>query len=162
MNLSENEYLRIVDLYADTVYKIAISYSTQKQDAEDIFQNVFLKLYKNKKDFQDEDHIRKWLIKVTVNESKNIWKTFWNRNVDSIDELNKEPIFLSEDKSELYYAVQELEPKYRIVVHLYYYEGYSVKEISEVLKVKETTIQTRLLRARRQLKSKLKEMWCYE
>lgn len=160
--MSENEYLRIVDQYADTVYKTAISYCKQKQDAEDVFQNVFFKLYRQEVIFQDDDHIRRWLIRVTVNECKNMWKSFWRRKVDSLDEIEREPVFSTEEKSELYYAVEELQSKYRIVVHLYYYEDYSVREISEVLKEKETTIQSRLMRARKQLKQKLKEMWCYE
>lgn len=79
--------------------------------------------------------------------------------MDYIEEIVKEPEFDTEEKSELYYAVMELPQKYRSVVHLYYYEDYSVKEISEILDIKETTIQTRLMRARKMLKQQLWEAW---
>lgn len=149
----------IADKNIDIVYRVAMSYCKNKYDAEDVVQNVFMKLIQSGVEFNDELHIRKWLVKVTVNECKNLWKSFWRRKVSSIDAIDEKPEFTTDDKSELYYAVMNLSSKYRIVIHLYYYEGYSVKEISEIIGIKETTIQTRLMRARKELKEQLKEAW---
>lgn len=155
------EYIRVVDAYANTVYRIAYSYCKNKSDAEDIVQNVFLKLLQSDVKFQDEEHIRKWLIRVAANETKNLCKSFWKKRMVPLENSNVTPQyqFNSKENSDLYDTVMELPYKYRIVVHLYYYEDYSVKEIAEILNIKETTVQTQLMRARKKLKVKLKEVW---
>lgn len=157
--MEASEYGRIAETYIDTVYRVALSNCKNSADAQDVVQNTFVKLLKSDIDFKDDEHIKRWLIKVTVNECRSMWRSFWRRNVDYIEEIVKEPEFDTEEKSELYYAVMELPQKYRSVVHLYYYEDYSVKEISEILDIKETTIQTRLMRARKMLKQQLWEAW---
>lgn len=155
------EYIRIVDTYANTAYRIAYSYCKNKSDAEDVVQNVFLKLLQSDVQFQDEEHIRKWLIKVTANHTKNLCKSFWKKKIIPLEDFDVTPQyqFKTKETSELYGAVMELPYKYRIVVHLYYYEDYSVKEIAKILNIKETTVQTQLMRARKKLKIKLKEVW---
>ena len=79
--MDEQEYNRIVDDYIDVVYKMAVSYTKSYHDANDIVQNVFMKLYQKSPTFNDEDHIRHWLIRVTINESKNLWNSFWRKNI---------------------------------------------------------------------------------
>lgn len=155
--MEASEYDRIAETYIDTVYRVALSNCKNSADAQDVVQNTFVKLLKSDVDFKDDEHIKRWLIKVTVNECRSMWRSFWKKNVDYIEEIAKEPKFDTEEKSELYYEVMELPQKYRSVVHLYYYEDYSVKEISEILGIKETTIQTRLMRARKMLKQQLWE-----
>lgn len=81
----------IADKYIDVVYRASLSYCKNKSDAEDVVQNTFMKLLKTETEFVDDEHIRKWLVKVAVNECKNILKSFWNRNITSFDELDKEP-----------------------------------------------------------------------
>lgn len=157
--MSDAEYNRIVNQYADTIYRVALSYSKSRFDAEDVVQNTFVKLLVKEVSFRDEDHLRRWLIRVAVNACKDIHKSFWRKNVDSIDEMSSEPVFTAEEKSDLYYAVMELPLKYRIVVHLFYYEGYSSKEIARILHIGETAVRTRLVRARNLLKQMLKEDW---
>ncbi len=157
--MSDAEYNRIVNQYADTIYRVALSYSKSRFDAEDVVQNTFVKLLVKEVSFRDEDHLRRWLIRVAVNACKDIHKSFWRKNVDSIDEIPSEPVFTEKKKSDLYYAVMELPLKYRIVVHLFYYEGYSSKEIAGVLHIGETAVRTRLVRARNLLKQMLKEDW---
>lgn len=111
--------------------------------------------------FKDDDHVRRWLIRVAINECKNIWKSFWRRNVSSIDELDYESEYISDsecisrEQRELLDEVLKLPPKYRITIHLYYYEGYSVKEISELLKISESNVSIRLMRARNKLKNQI-------
>lgn len=153
------EYDRIADTFIDTVYRVALSNCKNSADAQDAVQNTFVKLLRSDMEFEDDEHIKRWLIKVSVNECRNIWRSFWKRNVDYMEEIEREPRFETQEKSDLYYAVMGLPIKYKSVVHLYYYEDYSVKEISDILGVKETTIQTRIMRARKMLKQQLEEAW---
>ena len=157
-------YNQIVTKHANTVFNIAYNYCKNKYDAEDVVQNTFLKLLQRKDGFTDEEHIKRWLIRVVINESKNMCTSFWHKRIISWDESVSDAEFSFEDEktSTLYDAVMNLNSKYRIVVQLYYYEGYSIKEISQILHIKETTIQTRLMRARAQLKNKLKGDWLDE
>jgi len=157
--LEDREYERIVRQYLDTVYRVALNGCKNPCDAEDVVQMTFLKLIRTKTVFEDETHIRKWLIRVAVNECHGIWRSFWKKNVLSLEEMTYEPSFSSTGYSNLFYAVQELPVKYREVIHLYYYEDYSIREIADILHISETAIQTRLMRARSQLKQQLKEAW---
>lgn len=149
----------ISDQYIDVVYRVSLSYCKNKSDAEDVVQNAFMKLLKTDTEFVDDEHIRKWLVKVAVNECKNISKSFWYRNITSFDELDKEPEYTQSDEKELFEEVMKLPKKYSVVLHLYYYEGYSVKEIAQTLEISESNVQTRLMRARNKLKENLQEAW---
>ncbi|MGN1432779.1 MAG: RNA polymerase sigma factor [Ruminococcus sp.] len=155
--METSEYIRIAEQYTDIVYRAALSYCKNINDAEDAVQNTFVKLLKTDTEFNDDEHIRKWLIRVAVNECKNIWKSFWRRNVTSFEELEKEPEYLESDKTELFSEVMKLPQKYRVVLHLYYYEGYCVKEIAQLVGISESNVQTRLMRARNKLKLQLEE-----
>lgn len=155
--METSEYIRIAEQYTDIVYRAAISYCKNKNDAEDAVQNTFVKLLKTDTEFNDDEHIRKWLIRVAVNECKNMWKSFWRRNVTSFEELEKEPEYIESDKTELFSEVMKLSQKYRVVLHLYYYEGYCVKEIAQLVGISESNVQTRLMRARNKLKLQLEE-----
>lgn len=157
--MSDEEFNRIVRQYADTVYRVALSYAKSPHDAEDVLQNTFMKLLLHKNKFQDEEHIRKWLIRVTVNECNSLWSSFWRKNVDYMEEAAVEPEFSTDENQDLYEAVKNLPPKCRIVVHLFYYEEYSSKEIAEILHMREATVRTRLVRARKLLRQQLKEAW---
>ena len=95
--VNREEYERIVALYADVVYRVALSYAKTKEDAEDVLQNVFLKLLTKQVDFQDEEHIRKWLIRVAVNECNSLWSSFWRRNVDYFDQMEEGISFSNDD-----------------------------------------------------------------
>ncbi len=153
------EYMQIVHEYLDTVYRVALSSSKNPHDAEDIVQSTFLKLLEGNREFRDEEHIRRWLIRVTINEAKSLWRSFWRKKVISLEETLEEPKFFEPEKSELFWAVQKLPPRYREVTYLYYYEEYSIKEIAKLLRISETAIQTRLMRAREKLRQQLKEAW---
>lgn len=156
--MESSQYDRVADAYLDTVYKVALSNCKNPADAQDVVQETFLKLLKSSVNFKDDEHIKRWLIRVAVNESKSVWRSFWRRNVDCLGEVEEGELqFDIREQSDLYYAVKKLPQKYRAAVHLYYYEEYSVKEISEILNIKETTIQTRLMRARKMLRQQLEE-----
>ena len=120
--------------YKDLLFRIIFTYVKNPNDAEDILQEVFTKLYCSNKAFETDEHEKRWLIRVTVNESKNMCTSFWHKRIVSLEESKSDAEFSFEndEESELYDAVMKLGEKYRIVVHLYYYEEYSVKEIAEI------------------------------
>lgn len=155
--MDTKEFERLSALYLDCIYRVAFSGCRNYTDAEDVVQNTFLKLLQRKENFAEDTQAKYWLIRVTMNECKSLWRTPWKQRVTSTEELFCEPAFETPEQSELYYAVRELPVKYRRVVHLYYFEDYNVKEIAGILKISETAVQTRLLRARQKLKEKLKE-----
>ena len=150
----------IADRHLDAVYRIVISYCRNAEDASDAVQNAFLKLMTTDTAFKDDDHIRKWLIRVAINECRNFWHSFWRKSVVSLDELFEEnendPVFSADDSSAdargVYEAVLKLPDRYRTVVQLYYCENYSVDEIAEILQISPTNVQTRLYRGRKKLK----------
>jgi len=155
--LTENEFCAYAEKYIDTVYRVAFSMLKNPQDADDVTQDTFLKLYTYAGAFQSDAHARNWLIKVTVNGCKNQFRAKWRAHED-LDEYADTLGFESREQSELFSAVNSLEQKYRIVVHLHYYEGYSTKEIADLLGTSENTVSTRLHRARTKLKKLMTEV----
>ena len=155
--LTDIQFSEYAQKYIDTVYRVAFSMLKNPHDADDVTQDVFLKLYTARVEFQSEDHVKNWLIKVTVNACRNVFRMPWRR-VEDIEEYAQTLGFETPEQSDLFLAVNSLEQKYRIAVHLYYFEGYSVKEIGEILGVSENTVSTRLARARGKLKAILTEV----
>lgn len=151
----------IIDKYADMVYRLALTEVKNQTDADDIFQEVFLRLVKNLHKLEDWEHVKAWLIRVTINCSKSHFSNFWNRNVDGIPEENQigeESVALDElinGEHPVTTAVHKLPEKYRIVVHLFYFEDFSVQQIARVLKQSENTVKSQLHRARKLLKELL-------
>jgi len=152
----------------DTVYRIAISHIKDVSDADDVVQQTFVKLLTKKVEFTDEEHIKRWLIRVCINECNSIFSSFWRKNVNLFDNQSAEdymngeyagPTFGLQEDSDLFEAVKMLPSKCRSVVYLFYYEGYSTKEIADIINIKEATVRTRLVRARKLLKELLKEAW---
>lgn len=159
--MERNKYIEAVRMYGNTVFRIAYQYCGNRSDAEDIVQNTFMKLLQSEKCFEDEEYLKRWLIRVAINDAKNLNLSFWKRSVFSMTDSTVEgaDIFATAEHTALHDAVMKLPAKYRIVVHLFYFEDYSIKEIAEIINVKETTVQTQLMRARRKLKEQLKEVW---
>lgn len=157
--VESSEFNRIFDTYADIVFRSALSFCQSKSDAEDITQNTFVKLLKSEVAFESNDHIRRWLIRVAANESKTLWRSPWKRRVISFSDLDAEPAYTDSVKSDIFAEVMKLPKKYSAVLHLYYYEGYSCRETAAVLGISESSVQTRLMRARNMLKERLGEAW---
>ena len=154
--LTDIQFSEYAENYIDTVYRVAFSMLKNPHDADDVTQEVFLKLYTAHGEFQSDAHVKNWLIKVTVNACRNVFRIPWRR-VEDIEEYAQALGFETPEQSDLFLAVNSLDRKYRIAVHLYYFEGYSVKEIGEILGVSENTVSTRLARARGKLKAILTE-----
>ena len=139
----------IVQKYSDMVYRLAVSRTRNKEDAEDVFQEVFLKLSKSKPNFESEEHIKFWLIRVTINSSINLLKSSWMNKITDLKENIK---FENEEKHEIYYEVLKLPQKERTIIHLFYYESLKISEIAKMMKISESGVKSRLCRAREKLR----------
>ena len=154
--LTEREYTQAVEQYLDMVYRVALNWFRRPADAEDAAQEAMLRLWRTDTDFQSEEHLRRWLVKVTVNECKRIALRPWRSRTASLEDCDG-PVFEDREKRELYEAVMDLPGKYRVPLYLYYYEGYAVNEVGDLLGLKPSTVQTRLARGREKLKNELTE-----
>ena len=143
-----------IEKHADTVRRICFVHLKNYHDTEDVFQDVFLKYILYDKKFESDAHEKAWLIRVAINACKDTLKSLFRKRVSSIEELLTEP-YTEDDKKEILEAVFKLPPKYKDVIYLFYYEGYSALEIAAMLQKKENTIYTWLSRARAQLKTSL-------
>ena len=153
---TNQQFTCLVKKYIDTVFRIALGYTKSATDAEDIVQDVFLALLKEKKDFDSEEHIRYWLIRVAVNEGKKWLRSPWRRHVSYEAYMDALPETAAESR-DILRAVMELPVKYRMPIYLYYYEEYSTREIAEILKLPKGTVCTYLSRGREMLKLSLQE-----
>lgn len=138
----------------ERVYRVAMIYTKNAADAEDAAQSVFLKYIEKKIEFSDENHEKAWFITVTRNHCKDMLRTFWRREVE-LGEIPEQPDTASRETA--LKVMMNLPPKYRDVLYMYYYEGYSVREISRILHRKESTVQTQLAAGREKLKPLLIE-----
>lgn len=143
----------VIEKYSDMVYKIALTRCGNLENAEDIFQEVFIKFSEKMPKFKSEEHEKAWLIRVTINLTKNIQNSAWNKKVTS--QLDDNMIFETTEEIDVFSAVCELPQNYRTVIYLLYYEGYKVCEIAKMMKTREGTIKTWAFRAREILKQKL-------
>ncbi|MDE7219081.1 MAG: sigma-70 family RNA polymerase sigma factor [Oscillospiraceae bacterium] len=154
--MTEQDYALAVERHLDMVYRIALNWFRHPADAEDAAQNVMLRLWRTDTDFENADHLRHWLVRVTVNECKRITMHPWRSRTAPLESC-AEPVFDDREKRELYQAVMDLPGKYRVPLYLYYYEGYAVREVGKLLSLKPSTVQTRLARGREKLKHMLTE-----
>lgn len=155
--LTNEQFTCLARRYIDTVYRVALNYIKSPSDADDITQNVFLKLLQEKKPFAGDDHVKHWLIRVTVNECKNLVRSRWWR-AESIEEYAGQLVFDNQAQSDLFHMVMALPRKYRLPIYLHYYEGYSTQEIGQLLKLPKNTVCTQLKRGRELLKESLQEV----
>lgn len=161
--VTEEDFICAVGQNKQRLFLIALSFTKDTYDAEDIIQNVFMKLWTYQGSFVDDVHRDKWLTRVCVNESKNLIKSFF-RNHQNIDDvvISAPDIFSDSFSFDVFNAVMELPKKERTVIHLFYYEDLSVKDIARILTASETAVKTRLNRARKKLKELLGDDWTDE
>ena len=152
---SEEEAGRAVEQYADLVRRICMIHLKNYEDSEDIFQTVFLKYVLRSEPFDSQEHEKAWIIRVTVNACRDLLKSFFRSRTVSLDQLIERPQDMPEDHSDILEAVLELPARFRDVVYLHYYEGYTAPEIGRILKKNPNTVYTLLARARQLLKTKL-------
>lgn len=156
---AESEVNQAVERYADTVQRICMVHLKNHADAEDIFQKVFLQYLTTPTAFASPEHEKAWIIRVTLNACKDHWKSFFRKNVVSLEEAADLTTTLDDSQRSVLQAVLSLPEKYRDVVYLHYYEGYSLVEIGELLGKKVNTIYTWMARAKDALREKLGGDW---
>ena len=157
--MTQTEFTAAAERYKDMIYRIALNYYGNPYDADDTVQDALLKLYRFEKPFESEEHLRSWLIRVSVNLCKNGLRKAKLRRHAALEDVEVPVQFELPEQTGLYQAVMSLHERYRTVLYLFYYEELSVSEIAEVLKIKPSAVTTRLSRARQQLKTKLTEVW---
>lgn len=155
---TESDILQTIEQYSDSLYKIAFSYTRCKATAEDILQDIYLKYMKCEINFENDMHKKAWLIRVAINECKKFYRLFWNSKRMPLEDIYT---FETPERHEIFYSVVKLPQKYRIVIHLFYYEELPVKEISKILSINENTILSRLHRGRKMLKEKSEGQYEY-
>lgn len=147
----------VINQYADMVYRIAVIQMKNKIDADDIFQEVFLRLVKYKETIECEEHLKAWLIRVTINCCNKHFNSSWAKTTTMLEYEDgvEEAYEMEEEDDRVLRAVKQLPENYRGVIYLFYYEEYSIKEIAQILEQSESTIKTRLSRARDMLRKQL-------
>lgn len=169
----QQELQQKIEAYLATLYKIAFLQLKNAEDAEDVVQEVFYQYIRTDMVFQSQEHEKAWLIKVTLNACRKLWRTAWYRHHAPMPELEEasgeyeegqpeSQYIRKEENRKLLKAVWALPDKYREVIHLFYYEGLSVKEIAFICGRQESTITSQLTRGRSILKKSLKEDYQFE
>lgn len=151
-SFASDEYIvRIVKTHSSSMLRAAYAVLRNRDDAEDAVQEAFMKLMETEPLFSDDEHAKAWLLRVTINLSKNMLKASSRKNESTAEEIS----YTENESDEVLYCVMKLEENYRTVIHLYYYEGYSIKEIASILKLPSATVGTRLKRGRAKLRKML-------
>ena len=148
-----------MDRWGSAVFKLAFAQTASKADAEDVYQEVFIRLFKDKSFFNDDEHLKAWLLRVTINCCRDLARLKYNRKITNIDDLKEQAAQSStttlEVEHDLTRALEALPENMRAAIHLYYYEGYSSEDIARIMDTESSTIRSRLQRAREQLKTLL-------
>lgn len=150
---TDNE-IKIIKRNSDMVYRLAFAQMKNKNDADDVYQEVFFRYIKKKPEFENSEYEKAWFIRVTINCSKTNLKSFWNTKVCELDDSFEDNAVEKEDLS---FALKRLPKKYNAVLHLFYFEDMSVKEIANTLNLSESNVRIQLTRARRKLKEILEK-----
>ncbi|MCC8129534.1 MAG: sigma-70 family RNA polymerase sigma factor [Clostridiales bacterium] len=149
----------LIGRYRDNVFAAAFHICQNAADADDVVQDTFLQYHLTDRDFADEEHIRAWLLRVAINRAKDVRRSFWRRKSVPLEDYMETLSFETEESEGLFEQVMKLPEKYRIVIHLFYFEDYSVREIAQILGLTESNVKVRLSRGRKLLKDALKEAW---
>ena len=150
--VTEQQLEGYIHSYKNTVFRLAYSYVKNREDADDITQDAFMRLFVCDNSFDSGENVKAWLIRVTINLSKDLLRSGWYKRRA---ELEEDIPVETKQESYLLDCVKRLRPEYSAVIYLYYYEGYSAKEIAGLRGINSATVRTRLARARNQLRKML-------
>ena len=156
MALTQEQRTLEVERWGDMVYRLALARTASVPDAEDVFQEVFLRYFRHEEKFQSDEHRKAWLIRCTVNRAKSLLASPWKQRTVPLETAAE--VGVEDDYREVYAAVLSLPGKYRTVIHLHYFEGLSVAEMAEMLHTAEGTVKSQLSRGRALLREMLKEV----
>lgn len=157
--MTEEQLNQAAEQYRDMIFRLAFHYCKNPHDADDIVQTVLLRLLSCKRKPEGEEHLRHWLLHVTCNECKRLLVAPWRQRQASLEDYANTLYADAPEEESLFLAVMALPKAYRAVIYLYYYEGYSVNEIAQIVGSRPATVRTRMYRARQLLKDKIKEDW---
>lgn len=155
--MSDNDLDEYVRKYRKTVFGTALCFVKNPSDADDIAQEVFMKLYDYDGEFDSDEHIRAWLIRCTVNLSKSLLRSYWHRFSAPLEEADDKVYYDSTENADMLKLLNKLRPKIRTALYLHYYEGYSAAETAKLLGTTESAVMARLSRGRKQLGALLLE-----
>lgn len=147
-------FTRLVNMYKGSVFRLAYGYLRSRADAEDVVQDVFVKLYHRDQGFNDDEHAKRWLMRVTLNECASLCRAL-RRRPENIDDYAATLAMPTPRHADLFKQVMKLPVRYRTALYLHYCEGYTAREIGDLLGIPEATVYTRLSRGRRKLKTLL-------
>ena len=159
MKKHKNDLEAVIERYSNCLYKICFLILKNEHDTKDVLQETFLAYYRSAPDFAGEEHLRAWLLRTAINKAKNMTRTFWRRNRESLDDYADSLAAAPAEDGALLQAVLALPKRCRMIMHLFYYEGYSVQEIATLLGIRENTVKSQLHRGRTLLKQQLQEGW---
>ena len=158
--MTDYQFEKAVETYGDTIFRVAYSYLKNRSDAEDVMQETLLKLYQEVGRFESEEHRKRWLIRVAVNQCKSTLRSTWLRRTVPLEELREEPAVPGPQVDDtLWRAIQRLPREQREAVVLFYYEDLTTEEIARVTGASPGAVRTRLSRARDHLRSLLEVEW---
>lgn len=156
MRIKKEEFERTADKYSDAIFRCAYSYCGNKSDAEDVVQETFIKYLKKSPTFKDETQEKAWLLRVAINLCKDLKKSYWYKNRSDLDD-NIVDASAALKQTDIWDCINRLPPKYRIVIELYFNEGYKICEIAKIIGAKQSTVGSRLTKAKQMLSEALKE-----
>ena len=145
--------------YGDRIFAAAFSVCRNRADADDVVQDTLVRYYTHPREYESEDHLKAWLLRVAINRARDVSTSFWRKHTVAWEEYMNDLAFEEPQDSRLFEAVMRLPAKYRAVLHLFYYEGYAVAEIAHILHRPAGTVKSQLNRGRALLKTTLQEEW---
>ena len=149
----------LIEKYKDNVFAAAFNVCKNAADADDVVQETLIQYHTANKQFESEQHSRAWLMRVAINKAINLTHSFWRRHHVPLEDYMEHLVFKTQEDSSLFEEVMRLPEKYRIVIHLFYYEDYTIREIAQITRVTKGNVKVRLTRGRKLLKNALKEEW---
>ncbi len=153
--MTQEERAQAVERWGDMVWRLALARTANVQDAEDVFQEVFLRFFRHEDQLQSDEHRKAWLIRCTVNRANSLLSSPWRRKTVPLEVAAQ--VGVEDQYREVYSAVLSLPARYRAVIHLHYFEGLSVAEIAGTLNLPEGTVKSQLSRGRAFLRDLLNE-----
>lgn len=156
MALTDEQRTQAVNRWGDMVYRLALARTASVPDAEDVFQEVFLRFFRHEDRFANDEHRKAWLIRCTLNRCSSLLSSPWRKRIVPLDTAAE--VGVEDDYREVYSAVLSLPAKYRAAIHLHYFEGLSVAEMARMMNVPEGTVKSQLSRGRALLRDMLKEV----
>ena len=154
--MTQEQRTQVVERWGDMVYRLALARTASVPDAEDVFQEVFLRYFRHEERFHNDEYRKAWLIRCTVNRAKSLTASPWRKRIVPLE--TAEEVGVEDDYREVYSAVLSLPAKYRAVIHLHYFEGLSVSEMAQTLQLPEGTVKSQLSRGRDLLRDMLEEV----